>query len=119
MKPSTTGRLALLVLGVAAAAMAGPAAAEDVRTVQIEASEFAFEPATIEAEAGERLRIELVNQGSLSHNLHLEGDARTDTIQSDKTAAVTFTVPESGSVEFFCNVPGHKQAGMTGRVVVQ
>jgi len=111
--------LASMILGGAVAVLAGPATAEDVRTVEVEAKEFAFEPSTIEAQAGERLRIELVNQGSLSHNLHIEGDGNTQTIQSDKTAAVTFTVPEDGPVKFFCNVPGHKQAGMTGQVVVE
>lgn len=118
MKLSKTNRLALLVLGVSSVLLAGPASAEDVRTVEVKAKEFAFAPAQIAADAGERLRIKLVNNGSLSHNLHIKGDGKTETIQGNKSASVTFTVPDDGPVAFFCNVPGHKQAGMTGQVIV-
>ena len=122
MQQGNASRLAALLLALAGAALAASAVAEDVRTVSIDASEFAFEPDTIEAQAGQRLRIELVNTGTLSHNLHIDGEAvqaKTETVQKGSEASVTFTVPDSGSVRFFCNVPGHKQAGMTGKVVVQ
>ncbi|MDZ7749397.1 MAG: plastocyanin/azurin family copper-binding protein [Halofilum sp. (in: g-proteobacteria)] len=90
------------------------------RTIEIEATEFAFEPAKIEVEQGETVRLKLVNNGNLSHNLHLRGaDTQTDTIQTGNSDSVEFTATEDGTVHFFCDVPGHEQAGMTGRLKVQ
>lgn len=91
----------------------------ETKVVAVEATEFAFQPAQIEAEPGQTLRIELVNQGQVSHNLHIEGsEVSTDTVQADGSSVVEFTAPEQGEVRFYCKVPGHEQAGMTGTIVV-
>lgn len=109
------GLSTLLLWGLAVAAVQ----AEDVRTVEIRATEFSFEPAEIDVEKGETVRLKLVNAGSLSHNLHLEGaPVKTETVQSGASDTVRFTAESGGTVRFFCNVPGHKQAGMTGRIAV-
>ena len=90
------------------------------RTIEIEATEFAFEPATIEVEQGETVQLKLINSGNLSHNLHMRGaDTRTETIQTGSSDSIEFTATEDGTVHFFCNVPGHEQAGMTGRLKVE
>ncbi|MCH7860368.1 MAG: multicopper oxidase domain-containing protein, partial [Proteobacteria bacterium] len=34
------------------------------------------------------------------------------------TASVIFTATEPGEYEFFCTIPGHKEAGMVGRLIV-
>jgi uncharacterized cupredoxin-like copper-binding protein len=92
----------------------------DVRTIEIKAKEFSFSPERIEVEQGRTVRLELVNAGKLSHNLHIEGAAaKTGTIQAGNAAAVTFTPDKRGTVRFFCDVPGHEQAGMTGRLIVK
>jgi len=46
-------------------------------------------------------------------------DARTETIQAGSNDSVEFTATEDGTVHFFCDVPGHEQAGMTGRLKVE
>ena len=123
MNTSGSGRAARAVataLGLVVAAVVLPASAADVRTVEITATEFEFQPSKIQVEQGETIRLQLVNQGRLSHNLHLRGiDEHTKTIQSGATDTIEFTARESGTVEFFCNVPGHEQAGMTGSIVVE
>jgi uncharacterized cupredoxin-like copper-binding protein len=94
--------------------------ASDVRTIEIEATEFSFEPAEIEVEKGETVRLKLMNRGSLSHNIHIEGaPINTETVQGGSSDTVEFTASQDGSIRFFCNVPGHKQAGMTGDIVVE
>lgn len=102
-------------------ALASPLAwAGDVRTIEIEATEFTFEPSSIEVEQGETVRLKLVNAGNISHNLHLHGvEAKTETVQAGNSDTIEFTAQDSGTVRFFCNVPGHKQAGMKGRVLVE
>ena len=102
-------------------ASTGPAlAAEGPRTVEVRATEFSFEPSSVAVEQGETVRLKLVNAGNISHNLHLRGvEAKTETVQAGNTDIVEFTAQDSGTVRFFCNVPGHEEAGMTGRVVVE
>lgn len=94
--------------------------AGDVRTIEVEASEFSFRPAEIRVERDETVRLELVNAGQISHNLHLDGvDVKTETVQAGATDTIEFTASESGTIRFHCNVPGHEEAGMKGRLVVE
>ena len=94
--------------------------AGDARTVEVVAKEFTFEPSKIEVAPGSRLEIKLVNTGNLSHNLHIAGKGmKTETIQGGSSDSVTVTAPENGTLKFFCNVPGHEQAGMTGAIVAR
>lgn len=106
----------LLLWGLAVPAVQ----AEDVLTVEIRATEFSFEPAEIDVDKGETVRLRLVNAGSLSHNVHLEGaPVKTETVQSGASDTVQFTAEKGGTIQFFCNVPGHKQAGMTGQIAIE
>lgn len=114
--------IALLVTGALAASPGAVSAHQhkdgDTRTVEVVAKEFTFEPSRIEVAPGSRVEIKLINEGSLSHNLHIAGDGmKTETIQTGDTDTLTVTAPENGKLAFFCNVPGHKQAGMTGEIV--
>lgn len=107
---------AIMAFGAIATACAEHSA--DTETVTVTAKEFAFQPATISAKPGQTLRIKLVNEGKVSHNLHIAGsDAKTETIQAGNSDTIEFTVPEKGETRFFCAVPGHEQSGMVGRVV--
>ena len=37
---------------------------------------------------------------------------------SDKQVTVTFTPTDPGTYEFYCTIPGHREAGMVGSLVV-
>lgn len=52
----------LIALTLAAAVAAGAAQADDVHVVQLTLKDHRFTPSTIEAPAGRKIRIELVNQ---------------------------------------------------------
>ena len=113
-------RIAGLVLGLGMMGLTANAQAEDIETVKVVAKEFEFQPATIEMEAGETVRLKLVNKGQLSHNLHLRGvSTNTETIQAGNSDTVRVTASENGTLEFYCDVPGHKQAGMTGKIIAK
>lgn len=101
-----------------------PKAGEEqaARTVKVEAYEFRFEPDEITVKPGETLKIVFENEGSIAHNLTIEGlDAATPTIQPGATAELVVTLPDDPlayPIEYFCSVPGHKEAGMVGRLVL-
>jgi plastocyanin len=80
---------------------------------------LAFDKTSLEASAGE-VTIDLTNESSTPHNVEIQGmgvDEVSDTI-TGSTASVTVTL-EPGTYEFFCNIPGHREAGMEGTLTVQ
>jgi plastocyanin len=97
-------------------APAGGGAAE----VDISAVELAFEPNKIEVSAG--TKIKLTNDGMLEHDLAVDdwGGVVIDVLASGESGE--YTVPDDvkagDTFDFYCSVPGHKEAGMTGTITV-
>lgn len=86
----------------------------------VEGREYFFNPETVEVNQGENVTITFRNAGSIAHNFTLPAfDARTTTIQPGKLASVSFTANQTGEFPFWCSVPGHRQAGMEGTLVVK
>ena len=91
---------------------------EDASTITIVATEFGFEPSSIELHAGEPVNIMLVNEGLIEHELQIkEFDFHVHT-QAGETAMAGFIPDVSGTYEFACLLPGHYEAGMVGAVEV-
>jgi nitrite reductase (NO-forming) len=82
-------------------------------TIEFIANEFAFSPMQLTAEPGTYTG-RLVNTGAILHDITFDGQ---ETIVADagETVEFEFTVPEEG-IDFFCSIPGHEDAGMTGAV---
>lgn len=127
-----------LPAALAMALAAGPVAAQPLTAgsaadtnpaidpVTVVAKEFRFVPNVIRAKAGEPLTIVLKDEGVMSHNLTIFATAsgkpvlaHTPTIQSRSQATLRFTPEKAGIYPFWCTVPGHKEAGMVGRVIVR
>lgn len=88
--------------------------------VEVVATEFGFEPSEIQVAPGSQVRVTLINNGVLSHNLHIAGKpVKSETLQNGQKDTIMVEAPTSGKLEFFCNVPGHKEAGMKGNIVVE
>jgi len=89
--------------------------------VDISLTEFAVSPAEIELGAGE-VTFAASNDGAIPHALVIEGEGiRVGTPDSSFAGGETqsFTVDLApGSYEIYCPVPGHRDAGMLGTVVV-
>jgi len=92
--------------------------------VVIEGTEFKFKPDRLEVPVGEKIAIILANEGVVAHNLKVVKDgAKTDdpmieSIQKGDRETLEVSFSQTGEYRFFCNVPGHKQAGMTGLIRV-
>ena len=91
---------------------------ENARTITIIATEFGFEPASIELQAGEPVNIMLVNEGVIDHELQIEDfDFHVHALPGE-SAMAGFTPEVSGTYEFACLLPGHYEAGMIGDLEV-
>jgi uncharacterized cupredoxin-like copper-binding protein len=97
----------------------GTATAEAGQALKIEMTEFKFTPNTIAATRGRTVRIELVNKGAVTHNLSLDAFKVNATLPPGHSTTVTFTPDRAGTYYFYCNVPGHVQAGMVRKLTVR
>jgi uncharacterized cupredoxin-like copper-binding protein len=81
-----------------------------------------FEPTSFTVPAGQEVTVELTSEAGVEHDFVIEdvdgGDL--DVVHADpgETATGTFTIDDAGSYDFFCSVPGHRQAGMEGTLEV-
>jgi uncharacterized cupredoxin-like copper-binding protein/mono/diheme cytochrome c family protein len=93
---------------------AGDVATSDQFTV--ESHDIAFVPTEIEVPSDTEVTILLPNLGASPHNFSIdELDISVD-IAPGETKEVKVTAPE-GEYEYYCNVPGHKEAGMVGTLI--
>lgn len=88
-------------------------------TVQIEASDLAFDPVQVSAAAGE-IEVELDNVGSAEHDFVVEEAGDVDVVHAMPGETATGSIElEPGTYTFYCSVPGHREAGMEGTLEVQ
>jgi plastocyanin len=79
---------------------------------------LSFDKDTLDAAAGS-VTIELTNDSSVPHNVEVEGNGveeESDTITGDTTSLTVDLEP--GTYDFYCAVPGHREAGMEGTLTV-
>jgi plastocyanin len=83
--------------------------------LEMEMDDKYFNPTFIKAKAGEKITLELKNEGSLPHTFTSDGLSVDQQVDPGKSAKLTFTVPSDGQVfQFHCNF--HQAAGMIGGV---
>jgi len=99
------------VAGVAAANH-GTKDASGMEELDVELDDDYFEPTVITGTPGQKLRLELENEGSNEHNFTLESQSLDQDVDAGEKADVTVTIPQSGQVSFYCKY--HKQLGMVG-----
>lgn len=73
--------------------------------------------------AGSVVHVTLINGDGMPHDLSVtDFGVKTPLLNSkDTSAKLNFTVGEDqeGTYTYFCSVPGHRQAGMEGKLVVR
>ena len=110
--------------------------------ITVEATDFTYNPFSIQIPAGQPVTLTLKNSGRVEHDFVIdtinvanveEGDighaehhrtgqeAEYDLhffARAGETATLRFTALEPGTYEIFCSVEGHKEAGMIGDLIV-
>ncbi|MGH9039814.1 MAG: cupredoxin domain-containing protein [Acidimicrobiia bacterium] len=85
----------------------------------IVAQGMAYAPAEVTVPAG-TLKVTLVNEATMIHTLLIEGVpgfAKLETATKGATDAGTLDL-EPGTYTFYCDQPGHRPAGMEGKLIV-
>jgi len=86
-------------------------------TLEVDASEFAFDPDELSASADSVTAIRVTNVGSIEHDLRIDEADLTIVTARSETAEGTFSLP-AGTYTFYCSIPGHREAGMEGALTV-
>jgi len=114
--------------------------------LMVTATDLAFDTNRLEVTEWQTIKITLDNQGTQTHDFSIvsmphTGDVTTSDMEEGEHAmdmgnmalqpeihvaaeaggsnSVEFTPSQPGEYEFFCSVPGHKEAGMHGTLVVK
>lgn len=124
-------------------------AAKATRTVPIAMRDLTFDPAFVAVKTGETVRFVITNTSTADHDFTLGDakaqdahrkemaemalmgdmamvhdnmhghDSNAVFIKAGQTKALTWTFTKAAKIEFACNVPGHYEAGMKGKMVVR
>ena len=113
------------------------------RIVQIAMGErdgkMQFIPDRIEIRRGEQVKFQLRNNGALDHELVLatleenlkhaiemqknpdmeHDDPNAKRLAPKKTGEIVWAFTKAGEFDFSCLIPGHREAGMTGKIIVK
>jgi len=80
--------------------------------VEVELDDDYFEPTVLEGKAGERVTLELKNEGSNEHNLTIDELNIDQDVEAGDETEVEVTFPDSGTLTFYCKY--HRGQGMAG-----
>ncbi|HUO69200.1 MAG TPA: cupredoxin domain-containing protein [Solirubrobacteraceae bacterium] len=84
-------------------------------------SEFKIVPAAPTIAQPGVVTITVKNSGAVAHALAVQtpgGLVQTDTIAPGGSATLTVDAAKAGRYTFYCPIPGHRQAGMQGVLIV-
>ena len=84
-------------------------------SVSIRAGNFFFSPDTISVSTGDEVTVNIQNSGF--HTFTVDELGVNETLRSGQET-VTFTANKSGTFEYYCAVPGHRERGMFGSLTV-
>lgn len=97
---------------------AAPAPLAGAPTIELTGLDFRFEPAQLRIKAGQSVNIALANRGAIIHDITIPALQLQLVAQPGQRAVGSLTAARPGTYEFYCSVPGHREAGMVGRLVV-
>jgi plastocyanin len=83
---------------------------------EVELDDFYFKPTVLEGKPGQKVRLELKNEGKTEHTFTIDSQGIDQDLQPGDKAEVTVTIPKSGAVSFYCKF--HKGSGMAGALTV-
>ena len=88
--------------------------------VKVALSDFAFAPKSIEVPADKKFTLVLTNTGSVEHDFSVEALKINVVVPPNGKPKTQEVGPlKAGTYDLYCSVAGHKEAGMTAKLVVK
>ena len=108
----------VVVISLLLAACGGSGGGAGV-TVTLKAQDIKFDLKEIKAKSNQPVVINYVNEGTLEHNFIVKDLNVKETIPASGKKTITFTPTKAGTFDFVCDIPGHTEAGMVGKLIVE
>jgi uncharacterized cupredoxin-like copper-binding protein len=90
------------------------------QSVELSATEYAFDPSDVSIDASGTITFRVSNDGQQTHALEVEGNGieeETDHISPGESGTLTVDL-KPGEYEFYCPIDGHRDQGMEGTLTV-
>ena len=115
-----TARFALMagLLSLALAACGGPTSQPEPLALTLRAQDIKFDMNTMRVKVRQPVALSYINQGVIDHALVIDDLVAGQTVTTGQTTTFNFTPSTAGSFKFYCAIPGHAAAGMTGELIV-
>ncbi len=100
-----------------AAASGGSPVASGAPVLELDAQDIDWSKKEITVKPGDTITVK--NTGALPHDFSIDEFKIADAM--DSGASVTVTIPadaKPGTYQYYCSVPGHKEAGMVGKITI-
>ena len=97
----------------------GGSVPEATTTTTVEARDTRFGTTALAAKAGETLGVVLINRDPFQHSFDVDALNIHVQLPANSTSVAAITPTAAGPLEFYCAVPGHKEAGMVGTIAVE
>ena len=113
--------VAVLPLGIlAGCGGGGGGAGTTLEVIMGEGGAMTYSPATLTVKKGDKVSVKLINKDAAQAHSFLITDLKVKSSQvaPGKTETINFTADKAGTFEFYCDVPGHKEGGMVGKMTV-
>jgi len=104
-----------IVIGLGVGAV-GVLLVRRVKEAELEMYDYRFDPKTIKGKPGQKVTLELKNEGKTEHNLTIDSQHIDKDVEKGEDAKVAVTLPKSGAIHFYCSY--HKTKGMAGSLSV-
>jgi uncharacterized cupredoxin-like copper-binding protein len=128
--------LIVILVMVMITACGSSAPSMPVTAVVVELSEFKFNPADFAVYTGKEVSLTLKNTGGVDHEFTILKKGVIAEIPFDRekqgkdilaefkigakqSGEFKFTLPENGEYQVICNIQGHMEAGMIGKITAQ
>jgi plastocyanin len=99
--------------GGSSSSTSGSSTSSGVKEFTIHGYAYGYSPSTIEVNKGDVVKITFISDDIL-HNLSIEGY----NIATNSVANGQSTTNMAGTFVYYCSIPGHKDAGMVGTLIV-
>ena len=88
-------------------------------SVTVKGQDIKFDIKEIKAKVNQPVVVNYINEGTLEHNFVIKDFNVKETIPAGAKKTITFTPTKTGTFDFLCDVPGHTEAGMIGKLIVE
>ncbi len=117
----TAVALFLLVIGrfgvLGSVLPAGPAMPP--ADIVLTAEQMRFGQDELRLQVGQTVAVVLDNRDLYGHSFDVDGLGVHIAMPAKQEVIATFTATRPGIFEFYCGVPGHTEAGMIGKIIVE